>query len=335
MNNRHFVQRAARAIAAGTLLALATTSLGADDRIVLVGGDEIHGQVMEQRSGKVIFQHPVLGRMVIERSKIESIVLEGGQPAEQTPEASEADGQAEAAGEGKPAETGSDTAVKESIAEPSPWKSRFEAGLNGSAGRTEKLDGRFVFATERRTDATRFAFDANYRTTTSNGDKTESKFDTGALNDWYFNDSPWLAFVQGRFELDEFTDYDQRYSIGGGVGYTFLKDDKTELVGRAGLGGNYERGGPNDGDFTPEGVLKLDLTHHFNDITSISAGAEYYPDLGEFGDYRAVLTAALQTKLSATSPASLKFGVREELENYQNSSQEDLLEFFAAFVVEF
>jgi len=334
MNSRHFIQRAARA-AAAALLSLAATSLGADDRIVLVGGDELHGQIIAQTNGNVIFQHPVLGRMVIERSNIESIHPEGRQPADQTPENAEAEGEAQAAGAGAPAGAEADAAVEESIAEPGPWKSRFEAGLNGSVGRTEKVDGRVVFATERRTDTVRFAFDSTYRTSTSNGDKTESKFDAGVINDWYFKDSPWLAFAQGRFELDEFAAYDQRYSVGGGAGYTFIKDDKTELVGRAGLGGNYENGGPNDGDFTPDGVLKLDLTHHFNAIASITAGAAYYPDLSQFGDYRAVLSAAVQTRLSAESPASLKFGVRQELEDYRASSQEDLLEFFAAFVVEF
>lgn len=334
MHHRSDFPRAA-AIACSAALLFCTAAARADDQLLLVGGDVIHGHIIEQTARSVIFEHPVLGRMVIERAKIKSVILEGEQPPDQTPETTEAEGEAEAAGEGAPAEARADAAVEESIPEPIVWKSRFEAGLNGSAGRTEKLDARFVFATERRTDASRLAFDATYRTTTSNGDKTESKFDAGGIHDWYFKDSPWLAFVQGRFELDEFAAYDQRYSVGGGVGYTFIKDDKTELVGRAGLGGNYERGGPNDGNFTPEGVLKLDLTHHFNEIASITAGGAYYPDLSAFGDYRAVLTAAVQTKLSADSPASLKFGVREEFENYQNSSREDLLEFFAAFVVEF
>jgi len=333
MNNRHFIQRAA--LAAGVLLSLATASVGADDRIVLVGGDEIHGQIIEQTNENVIFQHPVLGRMVIERSKTEFIIFEGQPPPDPTPESAEAAGEVEAAGAGAAAGANADGGVEASIPKPSPWKSRFEAGLNGSAGRTEKLDGRFVFATERRTDGSRLALDAHYRTSTSNGDQTESKFDAGGLNDWYFDDSRWLAFVQGRFELDEFAAYNQRYSAGGGVGYTFIKNDRTELVGRIGLGGSTEQGGPNDGAFTPEGVFKLDLTHHFTDLTSLTAGAEYDPDLSQFGDYRAVLGAAVQTRLSIGNPASLKFGVRQELDEYRNSIQQDLLEFFATFVVEF
>lgn len=330
MINRPAIQRAAAALCTAALLISATSR--ADDRITLLGGDTIHGKLVEQTDENVIFEHPVLGRMVIARSQIQTITLDGQQP-DQPAESAEAQGEAEAEGAGN--EVQPSTTIEEETPEPIKWKSRFEAGVTGSEGRTEKVDARLNFFTERRTDETRLALDANYRAATSRGDKTENKFDAGAIHDWYFPDSPWLAFVQGRFQYDEFAAYDQRYSAGGGLGYTFVKDDRTELVGRVGLGGNYEKGGPNDGDFTPEGIIKIDLTHHFNEITSITAGAEYYPDLSEFGDYRAVLSAAIQTKLSATSPASIKFGVREEFEQYKNSNQDDLLEFFGLFVVEF
>lgn len=312
---------------------VACSAVMADDRIALIGGDVVHGTIVEQTEENIIFEHAVLGRMVIERTKIESITLEGEEPAASTPQQAQAEGQAEAAAAGAPAEP--TTTIQEQTPAPNPWKSRFEAGFNGSHGRTEKLDARLTFATERRTDETRLALDANYRTATSRGDRTQNKFDAGGIHDWYFPESPWLAFVQGRLEYDEFAAYDQRYSAGGGLGYTFVKDDKTELVGRVGLGGSLENGGPNDGEITPEGILKLDLTHHFSEITSIVAGAEYYPDLSEFGDYRAVLSAAIETKLSVGSPASLKFGVRQEFEEYQDSDREDLLEFFGLFVVEF
>lgn len=318
------------AAVAATLLLATASPLQAQDRLVLVGGDVINGAVIEQTGENIIFEHPVLGRMVIERSKVQSVVLEGQEPPAEPDAGADipADGAAES-----PAEA--TTTIEEEAPEPIEWKSRFEAGFNGSEGRTEKLDARATFATERRTDETRLAFDANYRSATSRGDRTQNKFDVGGIHDWYFPESPWLAFIQGRFEYDEFAAYDQRYSAGGGLGYTFVKNDQTELVGRVGLGGSYEKGGPNDGDVTPEGILKIDLSHHFNDITSLTAGAEYYPDLSAFGDYRAVLSAAIETKLSAGSPASIKFGVRQELEEYENSDREDLLEFFGLFVVEF
>lgn len=335
MINRPAIQRAAAAIFAAALLI--STASRADDRITLVGGDVIHGSIVEQTDENVIFEHAVLGRIVIARAKISSITLDGEQP-EETPQADQAEGEAQTAPAGDPAQattTTTTTTIEEQTPPPVVWKSRFEAGFNGSEGRTEKFDIRATFATQRRTDETRLALDANYRAATSRGDRTQNKFDAGGIHDWYFPESPWLAFVQGRFEYDEFAAYDQRYSGGGGAGYTFVKDDRTELVGRVGLGGSYEKGGPNDGDLTPEGIVKIDLTHHFSEITSITAGAEYYPDLSEFGDYRAVVFAALQTKLSATSPASLKFGVRQEFEEYKNSDQEDLLEFFGLFVIEF
>ncbi len=334
MPHRSMLPRAAARLCAAALL-LCSVTVSADDQLVLVGGDTIHGRIVAQTAESVIFQHAVLGHMVIDRSSIESIIVEDQQQSPQTKGEDEA--QAADAGAGAPttSDTETESSVEASAVPLIAWKSRFEAGFNGSHGRTEQLDGRATFATQRRTDAMRFAFDANYRTATSRGDRTQNKFDAGAINDWLFPDSPWLAFVQGRFEYDEFAAYDQRYSAGGGAGYTFIKDDRTELVGRVGLGGSTEQGGPNDGAFTPEGVFKLDLTHHLTDLTRITAGAEYNPDLSQFGDYRAVLAAAIETKLSPTSPASLKFGVRQELDEYRNSTQEDLLEFFGLFVVEF
>ncbi len=308
---------------------LAVPSAGAADRIVLVGGgDVLHGRIVEQTDAALTLEHSALGRLVIARSAIASLTLEA--EGEATGQAPPADGEAGPAG-GAPA-----TPTTEAPPAPPPaWTWRLELGLNGSEGRTEKLDGRVNFLAQRRTDETRLALDANYRTATSRGDRTQNKFDAGAIHDWYWNDSPWLAFVQGRFELDEFADYDQRYSAGGGVGYAFVRNDRTELVGRLGLGGAMEQGGPKDGDITPEGIAKLELSHRLTEITRLTGGAEYYPDLNRIGDYRAILNAAIETRLSATSPASLKFGVRQEFEDRHGFTQDDLLEYFALFVVEF
>lgn len=319
----------ARCAAAGlTLICAAMAGAAPPDRIILRGGDALSGHIVETTDSGVIFEHEVLGRLLIARDKIESINPNG---PEAPPPADAATGDSAEPQAVASSEPGLDAPA----APKATWKSRFEAGFNGSEGRTERLDGRITFATERRTEETRFAFDANYRTATSRGDRTQNKFDAGAIHDWYFNDSPWLAFVQGRFEIDEFADYDQRYSLGGGVGYSFIKNDRTELVGRVGLGGSMLNGGPNDGDITPEGILKIDLTHRLTDITRVIAGAEYYPDLSRFGDYRAVLSAAIETKLAADSPASLKFGARHEFEERQAFDQDDLLEFFGLLVIEF
>lgn len=319
----------ARCAAAGlTLICAAMAGATPPDRIILRGGDALSGHIVETTDSGVIFEHEVLGRLLIARDKIESINPNGQEapPAADTATEDSAEPQAEASAE---------PALDAPEALKATWKSRFEAGFNGSEGRTERLDGRITFATERRTEETRFAFDANYRTATSRGDRTQNKFDTGAIHDWYFNESPWLAFAQGRFEIDEFADYDQRYSAGGGVGYAFVRNDRTELVGRLGLGGAMEQGGPKDGDITPEGIAKLELSHRLTEITRLTGGAEYYPDLNRIGDYRAILNAAIETRLSATSPASLKFGVRQEFEDRHGFTQDDLLEYFALFVVEF
>jgi len=327
MNERPAPWRAVVVSACALLIMLTRTPARAGDRVVLLGGDALSGRIVEQTDANIIFEHAVLGRMVIERSKIESLILEGAAPP--------AEPAGDALASPRPDAPDATSAVEESLPPQSIWKTRFEAGLNGSEGRTEKLDGRINFLTQRRTEETRFAFDINYRTATSRGDRTQNKFDAGAIHDWYWKESPWLAFAQGRIELDEFADYDSRYSAGGGIGYTFVKDDRTELVGRIGLGGSLENGGPNDGDLTPEGIIKVDLSHKLTEITSLTAAAEYYPDLSRLGDYRAILSAAIETKLSATSPASLKFGVRQEFEEREHSEQEDLLEFFGLFVVEF
>lgn len=318
-----------RAAVLATALAAAPTCEA--DRIVLVGGgDTLHGRVTGQTGESVVFEHSALGRLVIARSAIASLTLDGEDgPTEPAPPPPAVEA---APQEAPPAGTAAEAPAAPA---PDPWTWRFEFGLNGSEGRTEKLDGRINFLAQRRTDETRLALDANYRTATSRGDHTQNKFDAGAIHDWYWNDSPWLAFVQGRFELDEFADYDQRYSAGGGLGYSFIKSDRTELVGRAGLGGAMERGGPNDGDITPEGIIKIDLTHTLTEITRLTAGGEYYPDLNRFGDFRAILNTAIETRLSATSPASLKFGVRYEVEDRHGISQDDLFEYFALFVVEF
>lgn len=204
------------------------------------------------------------------------------------------------------------------------WDGRFGAGINGSTGNTETFNARIAFNAERKTDRMETFYDAVFVYSTDNGDQSANRFETGIRNDWLL-EGPWRLFAQARYEFDDEQDWDHRPSGAVGVGYEFINNDKTTLIGRAGLGGSQTIGG-SDESFRPEGLLGIDLTHKLNDATSIAAGTTYFPSLDPFGEFRLNSYGELRVALAEESNMFVAAGVahRHDSDPGDNSKNNDL-----------
>ncbi|RMF22041.1 MAG: DUF481 domain-containing protein, partial [Deltaproteobacteria bacterium] len=128
---------------------------------------------------------------------------------------------------------------------------------------------------------------ANYSRASDGGELSESRAFAEGRHDWLFSESRWQAFADGSVEFDEFKDYDLRVTSGGGAAYRLIDDERTRLLGRAGLGLAREIGGSND-QVTPEGVVALELDHHLTERQTLTSGLTFFPDFREPGEFRAV-----------------------------------------------
>lgn len=189
------------------------------------------------------------------------------------------------------------------------WKGTVEGGLNGTSGNSETLSFRFGAAAKRTTLRQETTLSTAYSRASDDGRATSHKFEVRARNDWNLGESPWIVFAQGAVEYDQFQSWKWRGTLAGGVGYKFIKDERTTLIGRAGLGLRKNFAGP-DQDIIPEGVLGVDFAHQLTERQAITALVEYYPSLKNFpGDYRVLARAGYQLLVDPEVNMFLRLGV--------------------------
>jgi putative salt-induced outer membrane protein YdiY len=204
---------------------------------------------------------------------------------------------------------------EEQVVEPetswmSGWTGSIQLGLNGSEGNTDRLSFRTGL------DATRFATDMEtrialrYSYATSDGETSENKARADVRNDWLIADSRWRYFVLGLAEYDRFQEWDVRASIFLGLGYEFIKTDRTLLLGRAGAGLTREFGGDRT-RIIPEALLGADLEHKLTERQKVTATVDFFPALDHIGEYRLNARAAWEILIDPEVNLSLKIGVED------------------------
>lgn len=217
----------------------------------------------------------------------------------------------------------------------SAWHGKVELGLNGSAGNSESLNVRGVLGLERKTDELDTRLWANYSYATSEGDKDKSRGELGGRNDWMFKESAWLVFADALVEYDEFQAWDWRVSGHAGLGYAFIKDEKTTLLGRAGLGFNQTLGGP-DEKFTPEGLLGIDASHQLTARQRISGSVDYLPSLRHFPEFRLVAKVGWEILVDPETKMSLKIGAEDRYDSTPgDDAKKNDIDYFAMLVWSF
>lgn len=274
-------------------LALAT-SAGADV-VQLSTGETLNVEVLEQTETTLKVRHAVLGEMTLQKSSATLLT------PPQAVTAAEAQVKAAKAAVPPPPQP---TSFWQG------WKGSVEIGLAGADGNSENFNLRAGAGLDRITDPMETRFDATYIYATDNGQKSTNRAEVNGRNDWLFANSPWGIFLQGKYEFDDFQDWDHRVSAFAGPSYTFIKNDRTTLRGRVGAGVTREIGSTRN-EIIPEGLLGVDLEHKLTDKQSIMFSSEYLPDLGDFMEFRLNSKASYSYLLDDKTNAKLKAGVAQ------------------------
>lgn len=311
----------ARSMSVVALLVLGAAAFG--DEVVLTSGEVLKVSNVKRDEGRVEMDHPILGRLYVPANMIESIrsTLEGGAapvPPATVPVALPAPSDKSAA----------------ALEEPK-WKRRAELGVNGQSGNTRTVDLRAAIGALLETPTERWKFDAAYMKSKADGEKTANNWYVQGLHDWLFKDSPWLVFATARYDWDEFQQWDTRISLGAGVGYRLIDEKDLKVRLRAGFNETRQSGGPDDGKWTPEGLLGAEASWKINENQALEGAVTYYPDLKDAGEYRVVSTAGWSIKLSADG-LSLKIGIEDEYDTHaEDPFKKDDFKYFLALLYEF
>lgn len=300
-----------RVLAGAAPLAVASDSLaGEPSTFALKSGERVNGRVIDMDSEGMTVMSPLLGPVRVARADL--VALEG-QPA------------------GEPAAAPAVPANPTSFWK--GWKWNVELGLNGSDGNSQTLNFRAGLNGKRETSKTDTTVSFLYNYGSDDGEKSKDRFEANIRNDWKLQ-SPWRLFAQGKAEYDYFQDWDWRLSGYAGVGYEFIKNDKTTFIGRLGAGASKEIGGK-DNSITPEGLLGLDYNHKINDRNEIFANVDFYPSLKDLGPYRFVAKAGWQIVVDEKSGMNLKLGAEDRYDSRPEGRKRNDVDYFVLLVFAF
>ncbi|MEC9373456.1 MAG: DUF481 domain-containing protein [Planctomycetota bacterium] len=330
-----FRNLAVAALAAATILtataAAQETTRGVQAKITLKSGDVVTGRLLSETADLIIVDHPTLGSLSIPRDQVADF---SQTPISQT-QAEEISAAAASAEQAEADREAADKAAAEAEAKrKDPWSGEISLGLSGSTGNTELVNIRFGASATRETEDTLLNLSATYKFTKDEGETTDDRFFAKGQNDWFFKDSRWTWFLRGEFEIDEFKDYDWRASLYTGPGYRFIDNDTTRLIGRAGAGGSYEEGGVRDG-FIPEAFAGVDFSHKFNERVSLTASADIFPNLDDFGEFRSRENAALNFIMTDNGAWVLRIGAEHRYDSDTDEAEKNELDYFAQLVYSF
>lgn len=274
---------------------VAVAGLVSAENIKLSSGEVLNVTVTEQTETTIKFTHPVLGEMTLPKSSVTLL-----------------DPVATVAAVEEQVKT-----AKAAVPPPPPpatfrdgWKGSVEVGLAGAEGNSENFNLRAGAGASRIAELMETRFDATYVYATDNGEKSKNRLETNARNDWLLENSKWGFFLQGRYEYDDFTDYDHRVSVFAGPTYTFIRNDKTTLRGRVGAGVTREIGGSRN-EYIPEALIGIDLTHKLTERQDIFFSSEYIPSLSDFPDFRLNTRAGYAFLLDEKTSARLRAGIAQ------------------------
>lgn len=215
------------------------------------------------------------------------------------------------------------------------WDGGVELGLTGSEGNASRLSFRTGVNGQRVTERFDTRLLANYVYAAEDGDKTDHRFRGEARNDWLFNDSKWRVFAQAAVDVDEFKDWEWRLQVFAGVGYEFIKTEKTELIGRVGVGISREFGG-DEKDIIPEALLGLDFMRQITERQKFTFTGELYPSLSDGGEFRALVRAAYEILVDPEVNMTLKLGVEDRYDSDPGAgTRENDLDYFIMLVWSF
>lgn len=267
--------------------------------VTLTNGDVLHGVLTSLEDDSLIIEHPLLGSVVIQQQSIRTVELASTDPAFVEQGASD------------PSAEDAEEPLKEIVdAEPKPWDFAIDIGLTGSGGNTDKANARLRFGATFMSELREFDAYGLYLYSEEDGDRTQSRAELSARNEWLMPDRHWRYFVRGLLEFDEERSFDLRFSGNTGVGYDFISNDMLQLIGRAGVGASREWGSDNT-DVVPEGFLGLDLRWAIDERQSFVATVEYYPSFEDTRDFRARFIAAYEVQLDDTGHLYLKAGIED------------------------
>ncbi|MEZ6136379.1 MAG: DUF481 domain-containing protein [Pirellulaceae bacterium] len=214
------------------------------------------------------------------------------------------------------------------------WENSAELGINGSAGNAESMSFQTGARFKRKTDFTLFDLRTTYNRTNANGIETQNNALVYADFERFLGDSRWTWFVKNGLEYDEFKTFDLRYNINSGFGYRLYSTEDLTLTTRFGAGASREFGGP-DNRWVPEALFGFDYEHQVNERNKLIAKVDYFPEWGDFSNFRLISDLAWEYLVDADGNLSFKLGAIDRYDSTPNGAKANDVNYSALVLYKF
>jgi len=276
--------------------------------VTLANDDTVTGTIIDQNDDGVTLEHADLGTLSIPAANIAGVALEESDPIYVEP--------------------------------PVPdfftgWDKTLSIGLTGSDGNTDSLNVYAAFDTGYEDKTDRWAIRADVFYSENEGVNTTNYYQASIVKDWLLPDKDYFYWASLKYENDRFTGWKERTSAFVGIGRELIERDNYNMVGRIGLGANYEAGSVNE--LTPELLLGLEGKWDIDDVSSLSYYTQLFPSLDPlFSEFRNVSGVAYVVAIDKGRGMSLKIGA----ENHYTSdvvpgTRRNDLKYYASLVYDF
>jgi putative salt-induced outer membrane protein YdiY len=204
---------------------------------------------------------------------------------------------------------------------PDIWRHQLELGVNGAAGNSDTMSIHTGFNADYADPLKTWKFTSAYDRSKSDGDVSANRFFADLKREWLWPYNPWFSFLQGRYDWDDFKEWDYRFSASSGIGYQHLQNETWDIASRMGLGGYISRGDEEDTS-TPELVLALDLGWIISEYERFEFNTVFYPDLDEGGEYRNLTAINWAIKMAEERNLAIKLGLKNEYNTLTSEGEE-------------
>ncbi len=218
----------------------------------------------------------------------------------------------------------------------SEWKSQLELGAGAQSYVNDTSNFRLAFKTVRSNKKTSTAYDISYYYSRVNGANDKNELTTGLREDWLLPDSPWYYFLLGRYDYNQFGDWDHRLSMRTGPGYDLIKTPTVKLTGELGMG-FYKQYDAVIEDIVPEASMGLNFLWKPTPRQTLALTGTFLPEFRVLGRYRALTAAEWQLKIQDVENLSLKVGLSDEYAStvYNAQTPNNNFKFYTALVLGF
>ena len=192
------------------------------------------------------------------------------------------------------------------------WETSASMGLSLTKGNSDTITGTANILSQRKWEhgELRLGADATYGENA--GVKSAEAYHAFGQYNWLFTDRAY-GYIRLDGLHDDIADIQYRVTLGPGVGYYILKNDRTLLSSEAGPGVVFERQGA--ADETAYFTLRVGerFEHKFNDKTRLWQSLELLPQVDNFDNY--ILNAELGLETRLTEKLSIRVFAQDTYDN--------------------